>query len=257
MKLSSIKNWKSFGRQNPYYGVLSEEKYKSANITDKELEEFFASGESFVQETEEKILAQFGQSLADCSILDFGCGVGRLVIPFARLSHKEVLGLDVSEDIIKKGNEHKDITNISNLELMSFDGIRIPELQQFDFINSYIVFQHIEPSLGFSLLEQLLQVLKEGGIMQVQITFGHALPFFTYWNFFLRGKFSPYNYLYSFLKNRKLEAEPVMQMNHYSPQKLFDLFSQYSPCLQVEFTNHGGHLGAFYRLRKSSMPNSF
>ena len=44
-------------------------------------------------------------------------------------------------------------------------------------------------------------------------------------------------------------------LNHYPSQKLFDLFSRYSKTVHVEFTNHGGHLGAFYLLRKDADPN--
>ena len=250
MKLNSIHNWKQFGKEDPYYGVLSEEKYRSQNITEEGLAEFFASGESFVQDTNAKVFHLFGRSLSDCAILDFGCGVGRLAIPFARHSSQNVVGLDVSEDVIEKAAVHKHALNISNLELLSFDGITVPDLPRFSFINSYIVFQHIEPKLGFSLLRQLLTLLEEEGIMQVQITYGHRLPMLKYWNFYLRGKFVPYNYVYSTIKNGALGAEPVMQMNHYSPQKLFELFSEYSSSVHVEFTDHGGHLGAFYRMKK-------
>ncbi|MEX2592999.1 MAG: class I SAM-dependent methyltransferase [Anditalea sp.] len=250
MKLSSIKNWKKLGKQDPYYGVLSEEKFRTKNITEEDMKEFFSSGELYVKETENRIKGLFDQSLADCTILDFGCGVGRLVIPFAKLSSKNVVGLDVSSDIIEKAKAHKSALNIHNLEVRSFDGINLPDLPKFDFINSYIVFQHIETSLGFPLLHQLFQKLKKGGVLQVQITYGHALPKATYWNFFLRGKFSLYNFLYSSLKNRRFGSEAVMQMNHYSPQKLFNLFSRYSKSVQVEFTDHGGHLGAYYIMRK-------
>lgn len=250
MEFSSLHNWKKLGKQDPYYGVLSDEKYKSQNITEQDLQEFFLSGNLFVEDTENRIRHYFDQSLSNCSILDFGCGVGRLVIPFAKLSNQKVVGLDVSADIIEKANVHKSEMDIQNLELRVFDGITLPPLPPFDFINSYIVFQHIETSLGYLLLSQLLAKLKNGGILQVQITYGHTLPKLKYWNFFLRGKIPLYNYLYSLIKSRKLDTEPVMQMNHYSPQKLFGLFSQYSKSVQVEFTNHGGHLGAYYLLKK-------
>lgn len=250
MKLNSIENWRRLGKNDPYYGVLTEDKYRTKKIREQDLKEFFLSGELYVQETENKVNRLFGESLTDCSILDFGCGVGRLAIPFAKLSHKKVFGLDVSPDIIEKAKAHTTERGVQNLELMAFDGLKIPDLPDFDFINSYIVFQHIETAVGFSLLNQLFQILKSGGILQVQITYGHALPLMTYWNFFLRGKFPPYNYLYSSIKNKKLGAESIMQMNHYKPEKLFALFSQYSSSVQVEFTNHGGHLGANYLIKK-------
>jgi SAM-dependent methyltransferase len=250
MKLSSIKDWKKMGRQDPYYGVLSDEKFRLRNVTGEDLKELFSSGEQYVKDSENRIKQIFGQSLADRSILDFGCGVGRLVIPFAQHSSKNVVGVDVSPDIIEKAKARKSELGIHNLELLAYDGIKLPNLSQFDFINSYIVFQHIETSLGFSLLGQLLERLKPGGILQVQITYGHDLPKFTYWNFLLRGNLPIYNCFYSFLKNRKLRADAVMQMNYYPPEKLFHLFSKYSKSVQVEFTNHGGHLGAFYIMRK-------
>jgi SAM-dependent methyltransferase len=251
MKLSAIQNWKKLGRQDPYYGVLTDEKYRAKNITDQDIKEFFMSGEIFVKESANRIKSLFNQSLEECSILDFGCGVGRLAIPFARLSGKKVMGLDVSPEIIDKANGHKKAMGITNLELKVFDGASLPPLPSFDFINSYIVFQHIEPSLGYPLLRQLLEKLNPGGIIQFQITYGHSLPKLKYWNFLLRGKVPVYNYVYSLLKNGRLGAEAVMQMNHYSPEKLFNLFSKHSTQVHVEFTNHGGHLGAFYLLKKN------
>lgn len=251
MKSGAIQNWKKFGRQDPYYGVLTDEKYRSTNITEKDLSEFFRSGELYVQESEKRIAHLFDQSLEECTILDFGCGVGRLAIPFAGLSHKNVIGLDVSEEIISKANLHKTDRGITNLDLKVFDGANLPSLPSFDFINSYIVFQHIEPSIGYPLLRQLLEKLNPEGILQVQITYGHSLPQLRYINFLLKGKVPLYNYVHSFLKTGRFGAEPVMQMNHYSPEKLFDLFSKYSTQIHVEFTNHGGHLGAYYLLKKN------
>ena len=251
MKLGAIQNWKKFGKQDPYYGVLTDEKYRAKNITEKELKEFFRSGELYVQESKKRIELLFDQSLEESSILDFGCGVGRLAIPFAGLSHKNVMGLDVSPEVIAKANIHKLEMGINNLDLKVFNGVALPTLPTFDFINSYIVFQHIEPSLGYPLLRQLLENLKPEGILQVQITYGHSLPHLKYWNFMLRGKVPLYNYVHSFLKTGRLGAEAVMQMNHYSPGKLFALFSEFSTQVHVEFTNHGGHLGAFYLLKKN------
>ena len=165
------------------------------------------------------------------------------------------MGLDVSADIIQKAENHKLDQDVQNLKLKAFNGIHLPDLPRFDFINSYIVFQHIETTVGFSLLQQLLERLEKDGIFHVQITYGHDLPRFTYYNFYLRAKLPLYNYLYSSLKNKRPGSGPVMQMNHYPPQKLFDLFSRYSNTVHVEFTNHGGHLGAFYLLRKNADPN--
>src|SRR5690606_17927812 len=131
----------------------------------------------------------------------------RLTVPFARHSNKQVMGIDVSPDVIEIAGTHGSALDIQNLAFKPFDGLQLPELPSFDFINSYIVFQHIEPSLGFSLLHQLFERLRKGGIMQVQITYGHNLPHLSYLNFFFRGKFPLYNYIYSLLRSRKWRPE--------------------------------------------------
>lgn len=252
MKSESIRNWKEWGKKDPYYGVLSEEKFRMQHLSDRAIGEFFETGESYASESRKRVLQCFGADISKGNVLDFGCGVGRLAIPFAKMTGKEVWGIDISDDIIARANDHKQALGLDHLKLTTYNGKELKDLPSFDFINSYIVFQHIEPKLGMKLMRQLLDHTQEGGIFQVQVTFGHRLPWSAYANFFLRTRFQPYNFLYSSLKHRTFCQEAVMQMNHYSPDKLFRLFSDYSSEVKVEFTDHGGHLGAFYLLQKTT-----
>lgn len=251
MRSDSIINWKKLGKNDPYFGVLSEEKYRMERLSPERLNEFFKTGEAFVSATGERVKRLFGMDIRELSILDFGCGVGRLTLPFARCSNKQVCGLDISPDIIELASKHQQSLGVENLTFKTYDGSDLAEVGTYDFINSYIVLQHIEPAKGMALLQQLLGNLHKGGIMQVQLTHGHRLAPLTYLNFYLRTKFYPYNLIYSTLKNRKWGAEATMQMNHYNIKKLFGLFSEYTDQVHVEFTDHGGHLGAFYLLKKS------
>src|SRR5437667_325024 len=41
----SDKAWKAYGRTEPYYGVLSDERFRKKHLTPRALEEFFRSGE--------------------------------------------------------------------------------------------------------------------------------------------------------------------------------------------------------------------
>ncbi len=246
MKSSSKENWKSYGQNDPYFGVLSDEKFRKGNLQEDSLMEFFQSGEEFIEATESRLASVFGESLEEKRILDFGCGVGRLTIPFARKTNKQVIGLDVSEGMINEAEVNRSRLALEKLSFVHFHGSQMPAFEKFDFINSYIVFQHIEPKIGYSLLEQLCEKVKLGGIVQFQLTYGHSLPTLKYWNFFMRTNSSLYNFFYTFLKRRRLKAEPVMQMNHYRPEKLIKLFSEYTNRIHLEPTNHGGHLGAIY-----------
>lgn len=250
MKRDSLDNWKKFGKSDPYFGVLSDEKYKTENITEEGLTEFFETGEAYVSETVERIKRAFHDSLDQASILDFGCGVGRLAIPFSRVTRKEVVGLDISPEIIDKAKEHALTFERENVRFQVYDGKNLPELPSFDFVNSYIVLQHIEVDRGLALLQQLLDKVKIGGIAHIQVTHSHELPTRSYLNFYLRTKVPAYNFLYSSVKNREFTFEPVMQMNLYNTDLLKSLFAKYSSDVKEVKTNHGGILGSFYMIRR-------
>jgi trans-aconitate methyltransferase len=158
--------------------------------------------------------------------------------------------LDISPEIIEKAKEHASTCERENVKFHVYDGINLPELPSFDLVNSYIVLQHIEIDRGLSLLQQLLDKVKIGGVAHVQITHGHELPTKSYLNFYLRTKVPAYNFLYSSVKNREFTFEPVMQMNLYNPNLLKSLFAKYSRDFKEIETNHGGILGSFYMIRR-------
>jgi ubiquinone/menaquinone biosynthesis C-methylase UbiE len=247
---NSAETWKGFGKNDPYYGVLSDEKFRNQNLNEEVLDEFFSTGYIYVKEAEDRLFRQFGEKFSGRSILDFGCGVGRLAIPFAKSTGEKVLGIDVSADIIIRAKQHAEETGCSNLEFLAYDGIKLPQTNQFDYVHSYIVLQHIELATGYDIIRQLIDRVKVGGYLQVQATYGHSWPQVKYLHYYLRSTNNIYNYLYSTLKNRKFGAEPMMQMNPYDPGTLFRLFSKYSKSVQVEFTDHTGFLGASYLLRR-------
>ena len=250
MKTNTVETWKKFGKEDPYYGVLSDPKYKSDKITDKGLAEFFATGETYVSETLNRIKTIYDSDLSEAAILDFGCGVGRLAIPFSFVTKNRTVGIDVSPEILEKAKSHAIEMGAENVEFLLSEGKTLPNTSKFDFINSYIVLQHIDTEIGMAIIQQLLERLEIGGIMQIQATYGNNWPKIKYYHYYLRAHYSLYNFVYSSLKNRKLEAEPMMQMNSYDPQVLFRLFSKYSNSIHVELTDHTGFLGAFYMFKR-------
>ena len=78
------REWEKFGRKDPYFGVLSQEKFRATRIDAAARAEFFETGERHVATCFETIRRCLAPSFAPRRTLDFGCGVGRLVIPFAR-----------------------------------------------------------------------------------------------------------------------------------------------------------------------------
>ena len=79
-------NWTWIANSLPYFGVLSNDKF--INPTPDSLAEFFATGDRDVEQTLGMIRRRFGD-FTPRSALDFGCGVGRLLIPMAKRTGRE------------------------------------------------------------------------------------------------------------------------------------------------------------------------
>jgi 2-polyprenyl-3-methyl-5-hydroxy-6-metoxy-1,4-benzoquinol methylase len=137
--MSTDAEWEKWGQKDPYFGVLTHDKYRSQNITEEAKKEFFESGRSYISHVLEVCRQQFDRGFTLKRALDFGCGTGRLVIPLAGIA-EHVVGLDVSDSMLKEAfkncNKHSAI-NVSLLKsndnLSCLDG-------SFDFIHSFIVF---------------------------------------------------------------------------------------------------------------------
>lgn len=127
---------------------------------------FFASGEEGARE----IIADVDPLLLGReSVLEIGCGAGRLLKPLAS-QFKEVYGVDVSGEMVKVGKEL--LRGYKNIHLFHNDGITLSPLpnKKFDFVFSYIVFQHI-PSREIvrGYIKESFRVLKPGGIFKFQV----------------------------------------------------------------------------------------
>src|ERR1700681_934273 len=81
---ASDPRWEAFAAAEPYFAVLTARKFRRAHLTAADEHDFFESGESFVRDVFRTIDVRFTPDFAPMSILEYGCGVGRLAIPFAR-----------------------------------------------------------------------------------------------------------------------------------------------------------------------------
>ena len=76
--------WERVGTTEPYWGVLTEDKYRSSNMTAEDRQLFFQSGERHVAHVFGTIHRHLMPDFKPKTALDFGCGVGRVVIPMSR-----------------------------------------------------------------------------------------------------------------------------------------------------------------------------
>src|SRR4051812_3426092 len=92
-------DWEKFGRIDPYYGVLSHDRFHAAAEAGEARQAFFQSGESHIDLVFRTIREHCDADFAPQRAFDFGCGVGRLVIPLARRAAR-VVGADISDAML-------------------------------------------------------------------------------------------------------------------------------------------------------------
>ena len=133
------------------------------------LDEFLKRGPATIREFEAACRAQ-GRSLAEArSLLDFGCGCGRLLSAMRRsplLSDCRLVGSDVDPEAIEwLRAAYPDL----ELAVNSFSPPLPFEDDRFDAIVSYSVFTHLDEQGQFAWLRELRRVLSPGGVALITI----------------------------------------------------------------------------------------
>jgi SAM-dependent methyltransferase len=163
------RDWEQYGKEDPYFGVVSLDRFHKANLTPAALTEFFDSGRSHIEYVLGIIRAHIDAAYQPQLALDFGCGVGRCTIPMAKMC-RHVTGVDVSPAMLEEARRNASAQSVQNIEWI--DSGDLAEVKgKFDFVHSFIVFQHIPPSTGMALLSRLVDLLATDGIAAIQFIY--------------------------------------------------------------------------------------
>ena len=101
------------------------------------------------------------------SVLDFGSGVGRLLLPFARRTNDICYGCDISEEMHKKCLKRANKLDLNNIKLIQdLENLKI----NFSLVNTSLVLQHIHPKRGMDYIKRLAEFVKDDGIISLQVT---------------------------------------------------------------------------------------
>lgn len=246
--------WEAWGRQDPYFGVITDPRFRNSEMTPEAMKEFFDSGQAHVEYVMQMIKQYIDPHFQPQSILDFGCGVGRLVIPFAKMA-PVVVGMDVSSAMLVETKKNCDAHGIDNVQLLVSDDALTLLGQQFGLIHSYIVFQHIPAERGRTIFGNLLRHTPVGGVGAIHFCYSK----------------SHYEETHGVAPQAAATAEsatgssarvpnplppsvdPEMQMNPYHMNEVLFLLQKAGVSrFHVEFTDHGGELGVFVFYQKSN-----
>jgi SAM-dependent methyltransferase len=160
---SSDDTWKYYGKNDPYYGVLSHPEYRLSSLNPQAKQRFFRTG----QETVDALFALMAANSWDVPrgrALDFGCGVGRIVLPLSRM-FTNVIGIDVSPDMLTEAQANCRESGIQNASFLT----DLEAIDNLDFAHSVLVFQHIPKHKGLKLIFDLWSKLNPNGILAVQL----------------------------------------------------------------------------------------
>ena len=166
----SDRGYEKAAKIDPYYAVIPHAHYVRSKLTDSSLQEFFKTGEGHVESVMATIRSHFDAGFAPRRVLDYGCGVGRLLVPLARVAERAV-GLDISVSMLEEAGANCDRLGIRNVELLLADDDLTSLRGKFDLIHSTIVFQHIPPKRVDKILRGLLSHLEPGGFGSLHFVF--------------------------------------------------------------------------------------
>jgi SAM-dependent methyltransferase len=245
------RDWQTWAEIDPYFGVLSDPKYLNANLNDDSLQEFFASGERHVAHVYSVIRASIQPDFHPVQVLDFGCGVGRLIAPFAERS-QTVVGIDVSPAMLEHARENCKKFNVASARLINVSELDSLEPASFDLVHSFIVFQHIPVARGELILRKLITLIAEGGVGAIHVTYSNTHSALRRGVSTLRRSFNLAHGLLNLVQGRRFST-PLVQMNSYSMNRIFNILID-GRCsnLHVEFSNHGGIYGAMIYFEKAT-----
>lgn len=244
--ISTDRDWELMAQGEPFFAVLTWDKFFRRNLTPEVLHEFFASGEEYVGKLFETIRARIDPKFAPERSLDFGCGVGRLVGALARRSGS-VVGVDVADSMLREARRHLDAAGVTNAQLVKGDDALSSVEGPFDLVHSFIVFQHIPVARGEKLFRELLARMKEGSVGALHFTYAHdSEPIRP--GFWWRVK-RAWTRFRSAL--RTLRGIGQMQMNSYNLNVLFRVLQEHGVRrTHVEFTKHGESFGVLLLFQK-------
>lgn len=235
-------DWAELGRSQPYWGVLSHPDFRSENITPERIESFYATGRDYIAQIVAQLERHTG-ARPQGRALDFGCGVGRLAEAMTEYA-AEVTGVDISPGMLELARARdRGVTYVG-----------APPAGPFDWINTFIVLQHIPPERGLGIIEDLLSRLAPGGLISLQVTIWRDA----------RHEYQPtrtgiFGRRAEAMHRRMLREQPVGQifMYDYDLSKVMRLVNRAGiEEVSLVSTDHDGHHGVIILGRKTAEPKA-
>lgn len=154
-------DWDERARKNAFFYIAS---WRS----DWNLESFFQSGEADYSRLVEPALNRLGFEPERKTMVEIGCGAGRMTRSFAQ-RFGQVIAVDISSEMQQRAKGY--LADFKNIQWVLADGATLNGIEPAtsDFVFSYLVLQHLPDSeLAHGLLREVSRVLRPGGLFLLQ-----------------------------------------------------------------------------------------
>jgi ubiquinone/menaquinone biosynthesis C-methylase UbiE len=155
------REWDTRARKDAFHYIASWRK-------DWDVSAFLKSGEEDYERLVAPVLERLGFSPDGKTMLELGCGAGRMTRSFAGRFGR-VLAFDVSSEMLQRARST--LLESGNVEWIQGNGADLAGAagESVDFVFSYLVLQHLpEQDLACNYIREVLRVLKPGGVCLFQ-----------------------------------------------------------------------------------------
>lgn len=245
------KEWEKFGRNDPYYGVMTCDKFRKDNFDDKHFVEFFQSGRDHVEYILDTIRTSIHPGFSPTTAFDFGCGVGRVAIPLAGIC-RDVVGVDVSSSMLEEARKNCIKQSVTNLEFYTSDDELSNVSGTFHLIHSTFTLQHIPRKRGKKIVKRLIELLSDDGVAVLNFLIHKDMPLIAKTVALLREKVPLFNNLTNIVYGKPF-FEPLMEKNVYDLNRIIKMLHE-TGCgnLHIRSFRNGNHLNAILFFQKRS-----
>jgi cyclopropane fatty-acyl-phospholipid synthase-like methyltransferase len=158
--------------------------------------------------------------------------------------------MDISESMLEEANANCRTRGLNNVEFLKSDDDLSLLHGKYDFIHSFIVFQHIPVERGERILANFFAHLEDEGICVLHFTYADSQQVKNFARSLIMKYIPLAKNFINLVKGRGF-FYPTMQMNKYNLNKLFYILQQKNVRnFFIEFTDHGGYLGVILFFKK-------
>lgn len=228
--------WEKNAKQDPYWAILT------SPDGQWDPQDFFSTGTHEIKCLLEYLHQQSIPFFPHGMALDFGCGIGRVTRALSPFFDKTI-GVDIASNMIQEAintnKKYHSIEFICNPQ----PNLKIFKNEQFDFIYSNIVFQHINKKQQLIYLKEFSRILKRNGWAIVQIPSRRIYKHMPAWIKGHMASLLPYKMKKFILKswmnnNNRAVTEFNIEMNPIKQQSIIKKATSYGlEIKQVSYTN--------------------